>query len=94
MEFEWDEAKAAANLELHGVSFPEASTAFGDPLSVTIADPDHSEDEQRFILLGLTFSGRLVAAAIRVIEIDEVLLASTASGLQASSRPWKSLSLR
>ena len=60
MEFEWDEAKAAANLELHGVSLPEASTAFGDPLSVTIADPDHSEDEQRFILLGLTFSGRLV----------------------------------
>jgi len=60
VDFEWDEAKAAANLELHGVSFPEASTAFGDPLSITIADPDHSEEEQRFILLGLTFSGRLV----------------------------------
>lgn len=60
MRFEWDPVKAAANLEDHGVSFPEASTAFGDPLSITIADPDHSQDEQRFILLGLTFSGRLV----------------------------------
>lgn len=60
MEFEWDPAKADSNHEKHGVSFDEAATAFGDPLSLTIADPDHSDDEDRFVLLGETFAGRLV----------------------------------
>lgn len=60
MEFEWDQAKADSNLEKHGVSFDEAATAFGDPLSLTIPDPDHSEDEERFVLLGETYLGRLV----------------------------------
>jgi uncharacterized DUF497 family protein len=58
--FEWDPAKALANLERHGVSFEEAATAFGDPLSLTRHDPDHSDDEDRFALLGLTSGGRLV----------------------------------
>jgi uncharacterized DUF497 family protein len=75
LDFEWDSEKAAANLERHGIGFPEASTAFGDPLSITIADPDHSDHEQRYLLLGLTFSGRLVVvshtdrgAAVRIIS--------------------------
>lgn len=63
MNFEWDPNKAAANLEKHGVSFEEASTAFGDPLSLTVGDPGHSDDEQRFILLGLSFQGRLLVVA-------------------------------
>ena len=60
MNFEWDSDKAAENLERHGVPFEEAATAFGDPLSITIGDPDHSETEDRFILLGMSFRGRLV----------------------------------
>jgi len=60
MEFEWDPVKAASNEEKHGVSFDEAATAFGDPFSLTIADPDHSDDEERFILLGESFVARLV----------------------------------
>lgn len=60
MEFEWDADKAYSNQEKHGVSFDEAATAFGDPLSLTISDPDHSDAEERFILLGQTYSGRLV----------------------------------
>jgi uncharacterized DUF497 family protein len=60
MEFEWDPKKAASNLEKHDVPFAEAATAFGDPLSLTIADPDHSDDENRFILLGQTFASRVV----------------------------------
>jgi len=60
MNFEWDSEKAEANLSKHGVSFEEASTAFGDPLSSTIHDPDHSEDEDRFVLIGMTHVGRLV----------------------------------
>ena len=49
MEFEWDPEKAAANAKKHGVDFAEAMAVFGDPLEVTIADPDHSEDERRFL---------------------------------------------
>lgn len=60
MEFEWDPYKADSNLEKHRIPFDEAATAFGDPLSLTIADPDHSEDEERFVLLGQSFLGRLV----------------------------------
>jgi len=63
LEFQWDPAKAAANLRKHRVSFPEAATAFDDPLSVTIADPDHSAREERYLLLGLTRGGRLVVVA-------------------------------
>ena len=50
--FEWDDEKAAENLTKHGVSFSEASTVFADPLSRTILDPLHSEEEERFVILG------------------------------------------
>lgn len=50
--FEWNEEKAAGNLEKHGISFEEASTVFADPLSLTISDPLHSFGEQRFITIG------------------------------------------
>jgi hypothetical protein len=48
--FDWDPEKADSNVKKHGVTFAEAATAFGDPLSVTIPDPDHSVGEARFIL--------------------------------------------
>ena len=63
LKFEWDRRKAAANVKKHGVSFEEAATAFGDPLSLTIHDPDHSDDEDRFLLLGVTQSRKLVVVA-------------------------------
>ena len=50
-EFEWDIEKADTNLSKHSVSFDEASTVFGDPLSLTIPDPEHSEGEYRYLLL-------------------------------------------
>jgi uncharacterized DUF497 family protein len=53
MEFERDLEKAAANATKHGIDFSEAMTAFADPLESTIADPDHSEGEQRFLSIGL-----------------------------------------
>lgn len=61
MRFEWDAEKAAQNLAKHGVSFAEASTAFDDPLSVTIADPRHSWIEERLVLFGMSRRGRLLA---------------------------------
>ena len=52
MLFEWDPNKAAANLEKHGISFEQAATVFEDPLADTYDDPDHSQDEQRFLTFG------------------------------------------
>ena len=60
LEFEWDDRKARTNLKKHGVSFVEASSVFGDPLAVTIPDPLHSEEEDRFITLGESGRGRLL----------------------------------
>lgn len=54
LHFEWDERKAAANLKKHGVSFEEARSVFHDERARLIDDPDHSEEEERFILLGLS----------------------------------------
>ena len=61
IRFEWDIEKADRNLVRHGVSFAEASTVFGDPLSVTVHDPLHSDAEDRFVLFGLSDRGRLLA---------------------------------
>lgn len=63
MQFEWDPAKAAENLAKHGVSFEEAATAFRDTLSATGTDPDHSIGEERFIIFGVSTSGRLLVVA-------------------------------
>lgn len=52
LTFEWDRRKAASNMKKHGVSFEEASTVFRDPLALTIEDPDHSVDEERWVTLG------------------------------------------
>ncbi len=58
--FEWHDKKSAQNLAKHGVSFDEACSVFGDPLAITIDDPLHSEDEERFINLGHSHRGRLL----------------------------------
>jgi len=63
LRFTWDPKKAATNLRRHRVGFPEAATAFADPLSITIQDPDHSADEERFILVGHSDHRRLVVVA-------------------------------
>ena len=60
MEFEWDAVKAVSNLDKHGVSFAEAITVFGDPLEVTIPDPDHSLGEFRFISIGRSKAARVL----------------------------------
>ena len=58
--FEWDPKKAQQNIKKHDISFDEASTAFRDPLSVTIDDPLHSDSEERFVLIGQSVRGRLL----------------------------------
>ena len=60
MQFEWDEEKAERNYTKHGVSFHEAATVFGDSLSWSYPDPDHSESEQRWIGIGASEQRRLL----------------------------------
>jgi len=66
--FEWDSKKAEANRKKHGVSFEEGVTAFGDPLSMNMPDPDHSESEQRFTVIGLSDRYRLLVVCYTEIE--------------------------
>ncbi len=75
MAFEWDTRKAATNRRKHGVSFEEASSALRDTFSATAHDPDHSEDEDRFVTFGVSSRDRLLAVshtdrgnAIRIIS--------------------------
>jgi len=79
MEFEWDENKADRNLLKHGVSFEEAKTVFDDPLYVDFYDPDHSEDEEQYLIVGESNQGRLLIVSytekrslIRIISAREV----------------------
>jgi hypothetical protein len=79
MTFEWDDEKAAKNLVKHGVAFEEAETVFDAPLAGIAPDPDHSEDEQREIIAGLSAAGRLLLVSfterrgcIRIISAREL----------------------
>lgn len=60
IKFEWDPRKAKSNLRKHGISFEEAQSVFYDENGRLIEDPDHSEDEDRFILLGVSSSSRML----------------------------------
>jgi uncharacterized DUF497 family protein len=71
LEFEWDPQKAAANLAKHKVSFEEAATVFGDSLGRIVADPRHSSEEVRFVLLGLSQDQRLLA--VMYVDRDEAI---------------------
>lgn len=79
LEFEWDPEKARKNLKKHGVAFGEAATVFQGTLAITIYDPDHSEDEDRFITVGLSTRGQALTVAhtdrgdrIRIINAREL----------------------
>ena len=73
LRFEWDERKATANLKKHGVSFEEARTSFFDERARLIDAPDHSEVEERFILLGLSNALRLLLVCHCYRESEDVI---------------------
>ena len=60
LTFEWDSRKARSNLAKHGIAFEEAGTIFGDPRSLTIPDPEHSQTEQRFVTMGKALDDKLL----------------------------------
>ncbi len=79
MIFEWDPRKAAKNLRKHRVSFHEAATVFGDSFSITVLDPDHSVEENRYVTVGLSDRRRLLMVShterddrIRIISAREL----------------------
>ena len=79
MDFEWTPRKAETNLRKHGVSFTEAGTVFGDDLAITVPDPDHSNDEDRYITIGWSDRRRLLMVShtdrsdrIRIISAREL----------------------
>ena len=79
MQFEWDPQKATQNVRKHDVSFSEAATVFGDPLARLTDDPDHSQDNSRYILIGTSNQRRLLFVSfvergdtVRIISAREL----------------------
>ena len=73
--FEWDSDKANANLKKHGVSFEEAESVFSDPLSLTISDPLHSLEENRFVITGFSDKRKLLVV-VHVDRVDKIRIIS------------------
>ncbi len=83
IKFEWNPRKARRNLRKHGIGFDEASTVFADTLSISIPDPSHSEDEERWVTMGLSNRRRLLV----VVHTEEgkmirIISARTADRLE------------
>jgi uncharacterized protein len=89
MSFQWNPIKAINNAEKHGVSFEEAVTVFGDPLAVTISDPDHSIGEFRFLTTGLSSSQRLLVVSHTERKV-KIRLISARLATRQESRSYES----
>ena len=74
--FEWDDKKSASNERKHGVSFDEAKSIFTDQFARLIADPDHSDEEDRFILLGTSIHSRLLVVCHCIRMNDSIRIIS------------------
>jgi uncharacterized DUF497 family protein len=88
MKFEWDEEKAVINRAKHGVSFEEARTVFNDTFFVDFYDPDHSDDEHRFILFGESQNGRLLAVSYTERE-EKIRLISAREATKAERNVYE-----
>lgn len=88
LSFEWSTAKALANRRKHRVTFEEATTVFGDTLSRTIADPDHSIDEDRFVTIGRSFQQRLLVV-VHTERGDRIRLISARRAAKIEVRQYE-----
>ena len=89
MEFEWDAEKARINVDRHGVAFAEALTVFGDPLEVTVADPDHSVGEYRFLSVGMSSRGRMLVVSYVERAGDWIRIISARPASQRERRQYE-----
>lgn len=87
-EFEWDDEKAQSNLKKHGVSFDEGATIFNDPGIATISDPDHSEDEDRYISIGKSVIRRLLTV-IHTYRKERIRLISARKATNAERKNYE-----
>ncbi|KFI23057.1 BrnT family toxin [Nitrosococcus oceani] len=91
MRFEWDLSKAENNEKKHGVSFSEATTVFGNPLELTISDPDHSEDEYRFLLsIGRSSVGRVLIVSYTEREENNIRIISARRATKPEQKQYES----
>ena len=88
MEFEWHNEKATSNLKKHKVEFEEARTSFDDPLFIAFEDPDHSSEENRFILMGESKEGRLLVVCY-TMRGDVIRLISARKATPAERRYYE-----
>lgn len=89
VELEWDPQKEQLNLRKHAVSFHEAASVFSDPLSLTIPDPDHSEDEKRLLILGRSAAGKLLVVA-HTDRGDRIRIISARTASSREARDYES----
>ena len=89
MEFEWDGEKEQANINKHGIDFAEAATVFGDPLEVTISDPDHSIGEYRFLSVGMSSAGRVLVVSYVERSDYRIRIISVRSASQRERRQYE-----
>jgi uncharacterized protein len=73
LKFEWDKRKEKSNIKKHNISFEEARTVFFDENAIQFFDPDHSNDEDRFIMLGMSFKLRVIVVCHCFRETDTVI---------------------
>ena len=88
--FEWDPRKNASNLKKHGVSFEEAKTVFSDEYARLITDPDHSESEDRFILLGTSIDSKLLVVCHCVRTEESVRIISAREAIKPERKIYES----
>lgn len=88
IKFEWDPRKARQNLRKHGIDFDEATTVFADIFSITIPDPDHSEDEERWVTVGLSNRQRLLVV-VHTEEEETIRIISVRAGDRVERRKYE-----
>jgi len=87
-EFEWDDIKAANNLEKHGVSFEEGATIFNDPKIATILDPDRSVDEERYVSIGVSAQKALLVV-IHTYREERIRLISCRKATKSERKSYE-----
>ncbi|MDA0738358.1 MAG: BrnT family toxin [Nitrospirae bacterium] len=94
LRFEWDSRKEKSNIKKHGVSFEEARTIFYDEKALQFSDPDHSVDEERFILLGMSFKLRTLVVCHCVRDHEHVIRIISARKADSNEQQeyWRSTS--
>ena len=90
LKFTWNSTKAAINSKKHRVAFEEATSVFGDPLEVSISDPDHSEGEYRYISIGVSEQGRLLVVSYVEEEANSIHIISARRATRGEQKQYES----